>query len=51
MLDLEMLVITEGGRERTEAEFAELLAAGGFELTRVLPTQGPMSIIEGRPTR
>jgi SAM-dependent methyltransferase len=45
-MDLQMLIMT-GGRERTEAEYRELLAAGGFILTRVIPTESPMSIIEG----
>jgi hypothetical protein len=44
--DLTMLV-NLGGRERTEPEFAELLAAAGLRLTRVVPTQSPLSIVEG----
>lgn len=44
--DLEMLVATGAGRERTEAEWAALLAAGGFRLERVLPTAAPMCVIE-----
>jgi len=44
--DLNMLVMT-GGRERTEAEFRALYDRAGFELTRVVPTTGPLSIIEG----
>jgi O-methyltransferase domain/Dimerisation domain len=43
--DLTMMV-TLGGRERTEPEFAQLLAAAGLRLTRVVPTQSPLSIIE-----
>ena len=39
LLDLEMLVMV-GGRERTEAEFRDLLAAAGLRLARVVPT-GP----------
>jgi ubiquinone/menaquinone biosynthesis C-methylase UbiE len=44
-MDLNMLVMT-GGRERTEAEFSELLAGAGFKLTRVIPTASPFSVIE-----
>ena len=44
--DLNLLVMT-GGRERTEAESRDLLAAAGFTLTRVVPSQLPMSVIEG----
>jgi hypothetical protein len=45
-LDLEMLVVTPGGRERTAAEFRELLARAGFELTRIVPTPSPVCVIE-----
>jgi hypothetical protein len=46
LLDLEMLVLTPRGRERTKAEFANLLRGAGFRLSRVITTQGPMSIVE-----
>jgi hypothetical protein len=36
-MDLHMLMLL-GARERTEQEFARLLAAAGFELRRVVPT-------------
>jgi hypothetical protein len=45
MLDIVMLTIP-GGRERTEAEYGELLAKAGLRLTRVIPTMSPVSIIE-----
>ena len=44
-LDIEMLAMP-GGRERTEAEYAALFERAGFRLTRVVPTQSPMSVIE-----
>ena len=47
ILDLEMLMI--GGLERTEQQYRDLYAAAGFRLDRVVPTQGPMQIIEGSP--
>ncbi|MGP4091875.1 methyltransferase, partial [Streptomyces sp. KR55] len=43
--DLLMLTVFDG-KERTEAEFAELLAAAGLTLLRVIPTPGSLSIIE-----
>lgn len=44
--DLEMLTVV-GGRERTAAEYRELLTQAGFELSRILPLQGmPWSVIE-----
>lgn len=48
LLDLEMIV-HGGGRERTEDEYKALYASAGFALTRIIPTAGPASIIEGRP--
>jgi hypothetical protein len=45
-IDLNMLVMT-GGRERTENEYRNLLEASGFRLTRIAPTDSPMSVIEG----
>jgi hypothetical protein len=46
-LDITMLTIP-GGKERTAAEFRELFASAGFELTRVVPTRSSVSIVEGR---
>jgi hypothetical protein len=48
LLDLHMMVVT-GGLERTEAEHRRLFAAHGFRLTRVVPTAGDISVIEGLP--
>ncbi len=47
LLDLEMLILTPRGRERTEEEFANLFAAAGFRLTRVVPTASSVSVVEG----
>ena len=49
ILDLEMIALTEGGCERTEAEFAALLDATGFRLARVVPTEAPTSVVEASP--
>lgn len=48
LVDLEMLV-TAGGRERTAPEYADLLSRAGFRMTRVVPTAGPMSLVEAVP--
>jgi hypothetical protein len=48
IIDLEMLVLPSG-RERTEAEYAKLFAGAGWKLTRVVPTNSPMQVIEGEP--
>jgi hypothetical protein len=47
-VDLQMMVVL-GGQERTEQEFRALLEAAGFRLTRIVPTQSPLSMIEGKP--
>ena len=44
--DLHMMVMN-GGRERTEAQYRALFAATGLNLTRVVSTGTAMSIIEG----
>ena len=43
--DVQMLVVT-GGRERTDVEYATLLSASGFELTRLIPVLPPFYVIE-----
>jgi len=45
IIDLEMLM-SPGGVERTAKEFEELLSKSGFKLTRIIPTKGPMAIVE-----
>jgi hypothetical protein len=45
IIDLEMLM-SPGGVERTETEFAELLTKSGFRLNRIISTKGPMSVVE-----
>src|SRR5579864_4251961 len=47
-LDLQMLIFP-GGKERTEKQFRELFAAGGWKLTRVVPTATPICVVEGIP--
>ncbi|MCC6748861.1 MAG: methyltransferase [Deltaproteobacteria bacterium] len=47
LIDLEMLVMTTG-RERSQAEFAQLFARAGFALERVVPTKSPVSLLEAR---
>ncbi|AQS65651.1 methyltransferase [Streptomyces pactum] len=43
------LMLMLGARERTRAEYAELFAKAGFELTGVVATSAPVSVIEGIP--
>jgi O-methyltransferase domain len=41
-----MMMVVASGRERTEAEYAELFEAAGLTLARTIPTLGPLSVIE-----
>jgi SAM-dependent methyltransferase len=45
LIDLEMLV-SPGGKERTAAEYRELLTRAGLKLNRIVPTKSPFSVIE-----
>jgi len=49
LLDLEMMAMTEQGRERTAEEFSALFARAGFRLARIVPTRALVSIVEGVP--
>jgi hypothetical protein len=46
LLDLEVLVFYNGGRERTLADVEKLFAATGFRLLRAIPTHSLMYVIE-----
>jgi hypothetical protein len=46
LLDLNMLVMTEGGRERTPADYAQLLESAGLRLERIVPTASAVSVVE-----
>jgi cyclopropane fatty-acyl-phospholipid synthase-like methyltransferase len=48
-MDVEMFMLP-GGRERTESEFAALFSQAGLKLTRVVPTQSPLCVIESQKT-
>lgn len=38
-----------GGREHTEAEYRALFAAAGFDLSRTIPAQSELHVVEGTP--
>lgn len=48
-LDMNMLVLADGGRERTEREYQMLLGEAGFTLARIVPTAAPVSLVEAIP--
>lgn len=49
LLDLQVLLNYQGGCERTETEYQTLFKAAGFQLTKIVPTSSPLSVIEGVP--
>jgi hypothetical protein len=48
LFDMFMMIFPDG-RERTEAEYRNLLSQGGFTLHSVTPTRSPVSVIDARP--
>jgi len=48
LLDMEMLAMTVGGKERTAGEFSDLFASAGLRLERVFETGTPVCILEAR---
>ncbi len=49
-IDLQMLLLNKGGRERTEQEFKQLFQKAGLQMLKIIPTASMFSIIEGRKT-
>lgn len=48
--DVHMLVMCSGGRERSQSEFQDLFESAGFKLTKIIPTETDLCIIEGIKT-
>ena len=48
MLDM-MMLVGPGGQERTPSEYSALLDQAGFHMTRVVPTNSAVSIVEAAP--
>jgi hypothetical protein len=48
LLDVQMLV-SQGGRERSESEYQSLITAAGFGSSRVIPASPVLSVIEALP--
>jgi hypothetical protein len=46
LLDVVMMTLFGGGRERTKKEFDKLVREASFELSAIVPTLGPTSVIE-----
>jgi O-methyltransferase domain len=45
LLDM-MMLVGPGGQERTEQEYQSLLSKAGFRLSRVVPTESAVSVVE-----
>jgi hypothetical protein len=43
------MMVQYAALERTRNEFSALLQSGGFQMTEVVPTRSPLSIVVGRP--
>jgi hypothetical protein len=48
LFNLQMLVVWNGGRVRSQADIAALFAAASLSAERIIPTQSQFSIVEGR---
>lgn len=48
MSDVLMLLMFDGARERTLGQYRDLLEASGWQLERVVPSPGPMSVLQAR---
>jgi hypothetical protein len=46
MSDVLMLLMFDGARERTVGQYRDLLEDTGWQLDQVVPSPGPMSVIE-----
>lgn len=47
LFDLQMLIGTENGRERSADEFREIFQKAGFKLKKIVKTVSPFCIVEG----
>lgn len=48
-LDLGVLMMENGARERTEVEYRDLLSEAGFDVTKIIPLPSPDSLIQAAP--
>jgi len=46
IFDLQMMIGTDGGKERTQKEFKNILTKAGFKFKKVIHTVSPFSIVE-----
>jgi SAM-dependent methyltransferase len=46
---MDLMMITYGGKERSEKQYRQLFADAGYDLVRVVPTRAVISVLEGLP--
>jgi hypothetical protein len=46
LIDIQMMIFMENGKERSKAEFQSIIEASGLSLNRIIPTIAPISILE-----
>jgi hypothetical protein len=44
---MDLMMVTYGGKERSEKQYRQLFGAAGLQLTRIIPTKAGISVIEG----
>jgi len=44
---MDLMMVTYGGKERSEKQYRQLFATAGLQLTRIVPTKAGISVIEG----
>ena len=49
LIDINMMLMSPGGRERTAAEHRQLLLQAGLQIERIVPTPSPLVIIQAAP--
>jgi hypothetical protein len=49
LIDIQMMVFMNQGKERTRSEYETLLSRSGFRVSRIVPTISPLSVIESVP--
>ena len=43
---MDLMMVTYGGKERSEKQYRELFSQAGLQLTRIVPTKAGISVIE-----
>ena len=44
---MDLMMVTYGGKERSEKQYRSLFSQAGLQLTRIVPTRAGISVIEG----